>query len=346
MVWQGKVPLIELNLAVQDGSAERRGRSLLPAPALLPLPPELAKPNRIFMPRTPNLGQVMRKIVMKKSVLQSVAVIGVMVSCCLAEHAAAEGIFPDKNLEKVVRKYVFEKRDNDKPIVEEDVVNISTIKGKGQGIKDLTGLEKCRSLALLDLEDNEIEKIDAIKELKNIQSLNLAQNKIQDIKPIEGLTKLQYVHLAGNEISDLTPLSKLENLRSLYLSKNKIKDLKPLSELKKIWSLYIDENQIEDLKPLTGLKWLDSLNLQGNHVSDLSPLKDLTEWKFLFLANNKVTDLGVLIEMGKKDREGSQRFSFFWQIYLNGNPLSDEAKKTQLPELKKLAKIVEVEKAE
>jgi hypothetical protein len=30
---------------------------------------------------------------------------------------------------------------------------------------------------------------------------------------------------------------------------------------------------------------------------------------------------------------------------LSGNPLSDEATKTQLPELKKLAKTVEVEKA-
>jgi internalin A len=286
----------------------------------------------------------MRNVAMKNSALQSVAVIGIVVSCCSAEFASAEGIFPDKNLEKVIRKYVFEKRDNDKPIAEDDVVNISTVVGKGSGIKDLTGLEKCRSLALLDLEENDIEKIDAIKELKNIQSLNLAKNKVKDIKPIEGLTKLQYVHLASNQISDLAPLSKLENLRSLYLSKNKIKDLKPLSELKKLWSLYLKDNQIEDLKPLGGLKWLDSLDLRGNQVVDLSPLRDLTEWKFLFLDKNKVTDLGVLIEMGKKDREGSQRFSFFWQVYLSDNPLSDEAKKTQLPELQKLARAVQVDK--
>lgn len=283
---------------------------------------------------------------MKKSVLQSVAVIGMVVLSCSADVVVAEGIFPDKNLEKVVRKYVFEKRDNEMPIVEDDVVNISTVVGKGQGIKDLTGLEKCRSLALLDLEENEIENIDALKELKNIQSLNLAKNKIKEIKPIEGLTKLQYVQLAGNQISDLAPLAKLENLRSLYLSQNQIKDLKPLADLKKIWSLYLSDNQIEDLSPLAGLKWLDSLDLRGNQVADISPLKDLTEWKFLFLDRNKLTDLGVLIEMGKKDREGSQRFSFFWNIYLSENPLSDEAKKTQLPELQKVAKTVQVEKAE
>jgi len=288
----------------------------------------------------------MRNVVMKQTVLRTAAVMGLVIVTCAAEFAAAEGLFPDKNLEKVVRKYVFEKRDNEMPIVEDDVVNISTIVGKGQGIKDLTGLDKCRSLALLDLEENEVESIDAIKELTNIQSLNLAQNKIKDIKPIEGLTKLQYVHLAGNQISDLAPLAKLENLRSLHLSNNQIKDLQPLAELKKIWSLYLAENQIADIGPLAGLKWLDSLDLRGNQVADLAPLKELSEWKFLFLDKNKVTDLGVLIEMGKKDREGSQRFSYFWNIYLSENPLSDEAQKTQVPELRKVAKTVQLEKAE
>ena len=270
-----------------------------------------------------------------------------------AQPAAAQGIFPDKNLEAVVRQYVFEKRNNEEPIVEDDVVNISTISGKNKGIKDLTGLEKCRSLALLDLAGNEIEKIDAIKELKNIQSLDLSKNKIADIKPLAELTKLQYIHLTDNLISDLTPLVKLTNLRSVYLSNNQVKDLKPLAELAKsmpekdgkpqsckIWSLYLDGNQIEDISPLAALPKLDSLDLSGNAVADISPLKDLTEWKFLLLENNKLADLKVLVAMAKADKEGKQRFSPFWEVYLTGNPLNDEGK-GQLEELKKLAKKAE-----
>ena len=80
--------------------------------------------------------------------------------------AADDSIFPDKNLEAVVRTYVFEKRNNEEPITDKDVENISTIKGTGKGIKDLTGLEKCVSLALLNLENNEIEDIQAIKGLE------------------------------------------------------------------------------------------------------------------------------------------------------------------------------------
>ena len=60
-------------------------------------------------------------------------------------------IFPDKNLEAAVRKFVFEKRDNDKPLVEADLVSLSTIQAVGLGITNLAGLEKCQSLASLDL---------------------------------------------------------------------------------------------------------------------------------------------------------------------------------------------------
>src|SRR5438132_9962188 len=79
---------------------------------------------------------------------------------------AADDLFPDKNLEAVVRKYVFEKRNKADPLVEADVVNISTIEGKGKKIANLQGLEKCKSLALLDLENNDISDISAIKDLK------------------------------------------------------------------------------------------------------------------------------------------------------------------------------------
>src|SRR5213592_116799 len=66
-------------------------------------------------------------------------------------------IFPDKNLEAAVRKFVFEKRDNDKPITEGDVANLSTIQGGAMDIADLSGLEKCLNLASLELPKNKIK---------------------------------------------------------------------------------------------------------------------------------------------------------------------------------------------
>jgi internalin A len=132
-------------------------------------------------------------------------------------------------------------------------------------------------------------------------------------------------------------------MRTLYLSRNKFKELAPVKDLTKLWSLYLEGNELSDIQQLAGLKNLSSLELTDNKISDLTPLKEMTELRFLMLEKNQITDLGVLIEMAKKDAEGEKRFAPFWQVYLSGNPLSDEAKNTQLPELKKHAREVKFE---
>lgn len=248
--------------------------------------------------------------------------------------ASAADLFPDKNLEAVVRQYVFAKRDNNQPLVEADVQNISTIVGRKRGIKDLRGLEKCVSLALLDLAENEIVDLAPIKDLGEIQSLTLFKNKIADVKPIAGLKKLQYLQLSHNQISDLGPLAQLTEMRSLYLDYNQIKDLGPVANMKKAWSLYVRGNKVSDLKPVSGLKWLSSLDLRNNEVSDLSPIAGLTELRYLMLDRNKIADLAVLVKMAQTDAAGPKRFAPFWRIFLHGNPLG-EPTKGQIEELKK-----------
>src|SRR3954466_4058561 len=113
---------------------------------------------------------------------------------------AAPSIFKDKNLEAAVRKYVFEKRDTDKPINEADVVSLSTISATGLGIKDLTGLDKCKSLASLDLARNSITDISALKGLTGIQYLHVGANQIEDITPLGGIIALQYIELSNNKV--------------------------------------------------------------------------------------------------------------------------------------------------
>src|SRR5262245_38826430 len=95
-------------------------------------------------------------------------VLALLLVSLLAGSALADDLFPDKNLAAVVRQYVFEKKNNDMPLVEADVVNISTINGKGKKIASLAGLEKCKSLAEVNLENNEIVDITPLKDLKNI----------------------------------------------------------------------------------------------------------------------------------------------------------------------------------
>ena len=53
--------------------------------------------------------------------------IAVLLVVAFAGPVHAESLFADKNLEAIVRKYVFEKRNTDKPLVEDDVKDISSI---------------------------------------------------------------------------------------------------------------------------------------------------------------------------------------------------------------------------
>src|SRR5947207_6744253 len=113
-----------------------------------------------------------------------------------AESSSDAPVFKDKNLEKAVRKFVFEKRDNDKPISEADVANLSTIQGGAMDIADLSGLEKCLNLA----------------------SLELPKNKIKDLAPLKGLGRLQFLDLADNQVEEIAPLAEVKALQYLELS--------------------------------------------------------------------------------------------------------------------------------
>src|SRR5439155_10452285 len=149
----------------------------------------------------------------------------------LGDSTSDTPVFKDKNLEKAVRRFVFDKRDNDKPIVEADVANLSTIQGVGMEITDLSGLDRCVNLASLDLSKNRIKELTPLKGLSKLQFLNLADNQVENIAPLAEDKTLQYVELSNNHVNDLKPLGALTKLASLYLSNNQITDILPLVHL-------------------------------------------------------------------------------------------------------------------
>jgi hypothetical protein len=163
-----------------------------------------------------------------------------------------ESLFPDPNLEAAVRQQVFAKRHNSEPLVEADVVNVSTIDAKHRGITNLAGLEKCRSLAMLDIAGNSVTDLSPLSNLARLQFLDAQSNRISDLKPLASMTALQYLHLADNKVSDISPLAGLTNLASLYLSRNEVECIAPLRRLSRLASLYLDGNRIMDIRPLEG----------------------------------------------------------------------------------------------
>lgn len=250
------------------------------------------------------------------------------------EKEKVQSIFPDKALEEAVRKNVFSKRYNDEPILKEDVEKLSQVVGAGQQIRNLTGLEHCRSLMLIDLRNNQISDLKPLAKLDQLQSLTLSGNRIKDITPLENLTGMQLLDLSRNEVSDLAVVQNMGNLRTLYVAENQLHDLKPISELTKIWSLDASGNKLQSIEPVSNLRWLTSLSLRNNKISDLSPIGKLDALKRLRLENNKITDLTPLVECCKADAEGDNRFAPYLNVYLSGNPLDPAEKKSAIDQLR------------
>ncbi|HCK52573.1 MAG TPA: leucine-rich repeat domain-containing protein [Planctomycetaceae bacterium] len=249
---------------------------------------------------------------------------------------AAKKIFTDAKLEAVIKAILKKKQAKTDPIQEADLKTIFFLEAPGKEITNLSGLEKCPNLALINLSKNAITDLKPLAGLKNVQSLDLSNNKIADVTPLAKLEKLQYLQLENNQVEKLDGLAGLKKLSAVYLSNNKVVSVAPLKGLEKLSSLYLDNNKVADLGPLKGLKWVANLALRNNQVKDVGALANMTELRYTFLEGNKVTDLGPLVTMAQKDAKGDRRFAPYWNLYVSGNPLSDAAKGGQITALKKV----------
>lgn len=249
----------------------------------------------------------------------------------LGATAWADGLFTDPNLEAAVRRQVFAKRGTTDPLVEGDVVNVSTIDARHLGIVQLTGLEKCRNLAMIELGGNRVQDLGPLAGLPRLQYLDLQGNQVADLGPVASLPGLQYLQVAGNRVRSVAPLAGLTNLSALYLGGNRIEDIRPLLGLTRLSSLYLEDNRIRSIEGLGGLRGLSSLSLSGNRLEDLRPLRGLEGVQHLFLERNRIRDLDALLAWVASDTE--HRFAPFLQVYLAGNPLGSEARSRQWPAL-------------
>jgi internalin A len=243
----------------------------------------------------------------------------------------ADGLFADPNLEAAVRRQVFAKRDTGEPLAEADVVNVSTVDARRLGIRSLVGLEKCRNLAMIELEGNQVADLAPVAGLPRLQFLDLRDNALENLAPLATLPSLQYLQLAGNRVRSVAALAGLTNLAALYLGGNRIEDITPLLGLRRLASLYLDDNRIRSIDGLGGLRGLSSLSLSGNRIADVTPLRGLEGVQHLFLERNRIRDLDALAAWVAADTD--RRFAPFLNVYLAGNPLGSAARTRQWKEL-------------
>ncbi|MBN2130526.1 MAG: leucine-rich repeat domain-containing protein, partial [Sedimentisphaerales bacterium] len=179
-----------------------------------------------------------------------------------------------------------------------DMLGLTTLNARWEGISDLTGLGYAANLQVLRINNNEISDISVVATLSNLTVLDFHDNNVSDISVVSGLRYLSELAIRGNNITDLSPVAGLTDLKFLFASFNQISDISPLAGLTKLLYLNLDGNQISNLSPLSGLDDLPTVMLRDNQISDISPLAGLNGIRILDLHGNHISDISPLAGLG------------------------------------------------
>ena len=128
--------------------------------------------------------------------------------------------------------------------VRTDAVAFSTMQpGRNdnrQTAKNLSALQYCTDLIVLDLGHNAVSDLSWMKSLSNLQVLILADNSdLRDISVLRELKHLKYVELFMNPITDISVLGELPELVDVNLCITRVADLTPLLQCKKLERIWI-----------------------------------------------------------------------------------------------------------
>ena len=180
----------------------------------------------------------------------------------------------------------------DGTVSETELAGLETLRVRGGGVRDLTGLEGADGLVELDLGFNPVTEVGPLALLPALRSLNLDGTGV-DLRALKSLTGLRRLSLRRNAIDGLEPLAALTSLTELDVGENPIRDLRPLASLPALVSLNLDGAGV-DLWAVASLTGLKRLSLRSNGVDDLGPLVRLPLLTELDLGDNRIQDLRPL----------------------------------------------------
>ncbi|KAL6048379.1 hypothetical protein STEG23_000072 [Scotinomys teguina] len=128
----------------------------------------------------------------------------------------------------------------------------------------------------LQLDFQNILRIDNLWQFENLQKLQLNNNIIERIEGLENLTHLIWLDLSFNNIEAIEGLDTLVNLEDLSLSNNRISKIDSLDALVKLQVLSLGNNQISNIMNVIYLRrfpCLRTLSLSGNAIAEAEEYK-------------------------------------------------------------------------
>jgi len=143
-------------------------------------------------------------------------------------------------------------------------------------------------LTNLDLQSNNIARIEGLEALINLQDLNLMRNEITKMEGLQGLASLRKLDISKNKISKIEGLQFNHRLQILKANAQRTKNRLTIDQdsiigiSQSLRLLEIEENSIVNLDELQFLAFLDTLKLKGNDLKDIFDMeKGLVCMKYL-----------------------------------------------------------------
>ncbi len=162
-------------------------------------------------------------------------------------------------------------------------------------LKHVPLLEGEERVKYLNLQNNEISKIENLVSLPNLTFLDLSGNRLREVAGLQSVSEhLRVLILSKNQIEAIRqPLdSCLKNLDVLDLHENKLTRIENLGRLQSLRVLNLSNNLIEQLDGVAGLRALVELNLRKNKIKSIAEIPGgLPSLQKLYLSHNQLSSL-------------------------------------------------------
>ncbi|KAM9294045.1 leucine-rich repeat-containing protein 9 [Gastrophryne carolinensis] len=149
---------------------------------------------------------------------------------------------------------------------------ITSINFDGQGLSEITNLEKLYNLRWASFCNNYLTKVEGLGRCVQLEELCLDGNCITSLEGLSKLVKLQHLSINDNQLIsfDKDIFDHLSHLHFLSAENNMISSLSGLQRATTLIELYLSNNQIgnnQEIYHLKGLGNLVILDLCGNPIS-------------------------------------------------------------------------------
>ncbi|XP_070265722.1 leucine-rich repeat- and IQ domain-containing protein 1 isoform X2 [Myotis yumanensis] len=169
-----------------------------------------------------------------------------------------------------------------------ECTNLQFLSLRRCGLNSLHGLNNCKKLKYIDVQENNIETIDC-ENLENLCVVLLNKNKLTSLHGLDGCTNIQDLELSHNKITRIGGLESLKNLQQLIVDNNQLISTKGLCDTPTIIYLDCSHNHLTKVEGIENCGLLQILKLHGNYLSEIPPLENHVLLRELYLDDNSIS---------------------------------------------------------